>query len=320
MKNYKVLMIVNIVLIVYIFALSIGYAFFSESLTVDGIASTVEFYEGENLPVSSIVRDSSNNYYFTSSFDSGYLLSYKSETWQDDTYVLNIDKSLLLAYEGKEITYTISFSNPTVLNYTNGYISTEVIGENSDIVSTTGALSSVEVAPGGAADVSFTIRVDDFNQSNTSAKATITYTLQNKPRYLYFVINYKAADYVNLFNQDSMIESSYVTKTDEGYKFLSNSINWGNDSQMVMDLKANLKAGVTYELIRDYQGIIDGSGGFISITDGNVGYVNLGTSLGIGKVNFTLTQEQIDSIDKVFINGGTNGKGIYKYIIIREVK
>lgn len=194
MKNYKVLGIVNIVLIVYIMTLSVGYAFFSEALTIDGVASTVDFYSGNSLPVSAVLRNSANNVYFTSDIDLLPLNAYKSEEWQGDTYTLNIDKSVLTDYVGKDIIYTISFDNPTVLDYTNGKIKTEIVGENSDIVEASAELSSLVVSPNGVVDTSVTIRTKEFTNEKTSVKVTISYTFQNKEKYLYLIINYLPAD------------------------------------------------------------------------------------------------------------------------------
>lgn len=320
MKNYKVLAIVNIVLIVYIFTMSVGYALFNESLTINGVATTVDYYSGDNLPVESIVRNTDNNYYFTSDFNSGYLVSVEGETWQDDTYTLNIDKSMLASLEGQTITYTISFTNPTVLNYTDGVITTEVIGDNSDISLTSGTLSSEEVVSDGTVDVSFKIKVDTFNENDSKAKATITYTYQNKPRYLYFVVNYLAnGAYENLFNQEALLENSAVTKTTAGYNIPLYPAIYRSTDSLVIDLKSKLKPGITYELIRDYEGIVTASNGVIRFRDSTSNIVGTLHGAGVSKTTFALTQEQIDSISYVYIYGA-EGNGIFKYIILREAK
>lgn len=327
MKNYKVLAIVNIVLVVYIFTMSVGYALFNESLTINGVATTVDYYSGDNLPVESIVRNTDNNYYFTSDFNSGYLVSVEGETWQDDTYTLNIDKSMLASLEGQEITYTISFTNPTVLNYTNGVITTEVIGDNSDISLTSGTLSSEEVVSDGTVDVSFKIKVDTFNENDSKAKATIAYTYQNKPRYLYFVINYLAnGAYENLFNQELMLENSSVTKTSAGYVVSQRPVCYGPSSSLTQDLKSKIQPGVAYELIRNYQGTMSNTGMVyfanksVSLGDGVNEYILI-SKMGKGpiKTEFTFTQEQIESLKMVCVYGETE-YGLFKYIIIREAK
>lgn len=320
-KKSKKTYVITMILFVYILFLSVGYAFFSESLTINGVASTVDYYEGTKLPVTSVVRNTSNNYYFTSDFSSDYLISFQSESWQDDTYILNIDKTLLASLEGQMITYTISFINPTVLNYTNGVISTEVIGDSSDIVLTEGSLSATEVEPNGMVDVSFEIKVDSFNSSDSSAKATITYTYQNKTRYLYFIVNYKgSSNYENIFNQESLLESTFVSKSDNGYIINGYPVIYKTTNTLVQELKSKLKAGVTYELIRDYKGVTSNSNGSIRIRDASTNLVNVYYGNGIKSTQFSLTQEQIDSIQYIYIYSARDGTGIFKYIIIREVK
>ena len=44
---------------------SIGYAFFYETLTVNGTASTIEYYGGTKLPTEPVVLDTKNNRYHT---------------------------------------------------------------------------------------------------------------------------------------------------------------------------------------------------------------------------------------------------------------
>lgn len=323
-KKSKKTYVITIILFVYILFLSVGYAFFSESLTINGVASTVDYYEGTKLPVTSVVRNTSNNYYFTSDFSSDYLISFQSEAWQDDTYTLNIDKTLLASLEGQMITYTISFINPTVLNYTNGVISTETIGDSSDIVLTEGSLSATEVEPNGTVDVSFGIKVDSFNSSDSSAKATITYTYQNKTRYLYFVVNYKSTgNYQNLFSDELLLNSSVsgaVTKTSDGYSVsLYPATYYKVSHPLFKEVLESLKPGVTYMLIRDYQGDMGASNGMINLRNSTDVIVRTPAGVGVKSVTFTLTQEQIDSIDRMYIYGHKTGVNTFRFIQLRQL-
>lgn len=319
--------LITFILGIYVMCLMVGYAFFKESLTINGVASTVDYYEGEKLPVTAILRDASNNYYFTANFDSSYLFSYKNESWKDDTYVLNLDKTVLMGLEDKEITYTISFSNPTTLNYTNGVISTEVIGNTTDISLTSGMLSKTEVAPGEVVDVSFSIKIDGFNVNNdSSAKATITYTYQNKPRYLNFIVNFSSkVDYENLFNDDMLLNpynKNSIQKTEEGYLINKYSITYYTAYQpLFKQFVENLEPG-TYMIVRDYQGDMNVSNGLITLRSGTGSddiIVRCEYGKGIKSVTFTLTQEQIDSISMMYIYGNSNGSNVFKFIQFRKV-
>lgn len=125
MKNkyilQKKLRKISIVLVIYVLTMSVGYAFFQKSLQINGVASTVDYYEGEKLPTNAIIRNTKNNYFFTSNFDSSYLLSYESETWQDDTYTLILDKTLLKSMQNKTITYTYQ-NKPRYFNIVIKYV------------------------------------------------------------------------------------------------------------------------------------------------------------------------------------------------------
>ena len=120
------LYIINVLVFVYIFCLSIGYAFFSDSLTIKGVASTVDYYSGENLPTAPIIRDTENNRYFTVD-ETKSNLAFMEERWEEDTYILKYNKKFGIVAGKKTMNYTISFTNPTALPYTNGTVTTEYI-------------------------------------------------------------------------------------------------------------------------------------------------------------------------------------------------
>lgn len=193
MKNKKHLMTINFILIVYIFTLCTGYAFFNESLTVDGVASTVEYYEGQNLPLTATIRDTSNNRYYTAN-DSKKFLDFHSETWSADTYNLYFKKKTGLVLGEKTITYTVTITNPTALKFTGGTISTS-IDPNANylgcILSVSGSLSKLEVAPGESVDVNLTVRFNFPSAvGDNRVISEICYDLQNKKRCFNFKIEF----------------------------------------------------------------------------------------------------------------------------------
>lgn len=191
MKNSRVLAIINMVLIIYIFTLSIGYAFFSESLTIKGVASTVDFYSGENLPLTPTIRDLENNTYYTAS-DTKKYVDFTNETWEGNTYTLNFEKKVGIVIGEKTIDYVVTFTNPTVLSYTNGEAAAEIIENNNDrIKGVDVSLSKNEIAPGESVDITFTVNFNFLTEiGDHQVKATVTYLCQNKPKYFYFIINY----------------------------------------------------------------------------------------------------------------------------------
>lgn len=316
---------ISIVLAIYVLTMSVGYAFFQKSLQINGVASTVDYYEGEKLPTNAIIRNTKNNYFFTSDFDSSYLLSYESETWQDDTYTLILDKMLLKSMQNKTITYTITFQNPTTLNYTNGVISTSTEGSISDITSTSGSLSAIEIAPNGKTDVSLSITTGNFNSYDSVAKATITYTYQNKPRYFNIVIKYAAnLGYENLFTDELLLNDYGKVVSKNGTDLNVNgypATYYKLYQPLFNDLISNLKPGVKYMLIRDYQGdkAERVANGMIDLRNASDVIVRAPYGVGIKSVTFTLTQEQIDSIDRMYIYGHKTD-GVFKFIILRKIK
>lgn len=187
----KKLYVIGIFLFAYVFVLTVGYAFFSESLTINGVASTVDYYESEKLPVQAVIKDISNNTYYTANGTKAGI-SFDSETWQNDTYQLNLEKKFGIVAGSKSITYVVSFINPTTTNYTNGEIKTEIVkNDNSRLRNVSGELSKSEIAPGDSVDVMFTVEFNFLTELGEHvAKATISYTYQNKPRYFYFIIRY----------------------------------------------------------------------------------------------------------------------------------
>lgn len=196
MKNKKLkvsqkMNFLAIPILVFIIFLSTAYALFNDSLTINGVASTVEYYEGEKLPVSAVVRDSSNNRYYTQDITQKGL-SFSSESWQDDTYSLNMKKAFATSGGDYTINYTITFTNNTETTFSSGEVATEIISNTGSMLkdaSTT--ISKREVKPGESVDVTMTFHVDiSWRYHTEEAKATISYNVQGKIRYMYFILKY----------------------------------------------------------------------------------------------------------------------------------
>lgn len=185
------LFLVSIIIFVYVLSISIGYAFFKDSLVINGVASTVDYYEGTKLPVQAVIRDTYYNRYYTADGTKSYV-DFKSEAWEGDTYRLIFEKKAGITMGEKTITYTVTLINPTTTSYSNGTISSEITKNPfSRIKGTSGSLSKTTVAPGESFDVSVTVKFDFLSELyEHEVIATITYTYQNKPRYFYFVVSY----------------------------------------------------------------------------------------------------------------------------------
>ena len=187
-KQFRIFTFIIAILIV---TMSVGYAFFNESLTINGVASTLEYYEGDKLPVTAVIRDTSSNRYYTQgTTKSG--LNFSQESWQDDTYRLNMRKGFAISAGEYTINYTITFTNNTEVTFTAGEVKTEITQNTGDMLqdaSTT--ISKTEVKPGESVDVTMSFHVDmSWRYYVEEAKATISYNLQGKTRYFYFYVKY----------------------------------------------------------------------------------------------------------------------------------
>lgn len=190
----KVFLIINIVLFVYLACLAIGYAFFSESLTINGVASTVDYYAGTALPTTPVILDSQNNrYHLASNVQSK--ISFTSENWADDTITLTYTKYFGMSI-GSDVTSTfkVSFSNPTTLPYTDGEVKAEITENTGGMLKDVSAtISSTTLQPNEICEVTLNFHTKITWRPNTeTAKVTVSYTLQGKPRYFYLILTYVA--------------------------------------------------------------------------------------------------------------------------------
>lgn len=194
-SNKKILKIVSVVVAVFICLVSVGYAFFNDSLTINGVASTVDYYSGTMLPTNPIMLKPNDNLYST--YDTPRSkLSLREEHWVGDTFIAIWNKGAGIMVSRKTITYTVSFSNPTELSYTNGKVTTKI--ENNGlgyIKSASASVSKTSLNPGEAVEVKLTITSNFLSRlDDQDITATISYELQGETRYFYFIIKYRGWD------------------------------------------------------------------------------------------------------------------------------
>lgn len=189
------LYIISILIAFLVLSLSFGYAFFTDSLTINGVASTVDYYNGNMLPTNPIMLVPSENRYHE--YDTTRSkLKWRKDYWVGDTFITIWNKEAGIAISRKTITYTVSFTNPTELPYTNGQISTEIMNNGLGYIkSATGSLSKTTVNPGESVEVKLTITSNFLSRLNDQdIKATISYDLQGEKRYFYFIVKYRGWD------------------------------------------------------------------------------------------------------------------------------
>ena len=190
--NNKKLKIISAIVAIFICLISVGYAFFNDSLTINGVASTVDYYSGTMLPTNPIMLKPNDNLYST--YDTPRSkLSLREEHWVGDTFIAIWNKGAGITISRKTITYTVSFSNPTELAYTNGKVTTKI--ENNDlgyIKSASASVSKTSLNPGEAVEVKLTITSNFLSiLEDQDITATISYELQGETRYFYFIIKYR---------------------------------------------------------------------------------------------------------------------------------
>lgn len=186
------LYIVSIATAIFVVTISIGYAFFSESLTINGVASTLEYYGGTKLPVEPVILDTENNRYHTAS-NVQYRISYTSETWENDTIHVTYTKYLgMIPSISNETVFKIAFTNPTVLEYTDGEVKAEITENTGDMLKDVSAsISKTSLKPGEQCEVTLNFNTKITWRDNTeTAKVTVSYNLQGKRKYLYFIVKY----------------------------------------------------------------------------------------------------------------------------------
>ena len=187
--NNKKLKIISAIVAIFICLISVGYAFFNDSLTINGVASTVDYYSGTMLPTNPIMLKPNDNLYST--YDTPRSkLSLRVEHWVGDTFIAIWNKGAGIVYSKKTITYTVSFSNPTELPYTNGQVSTRIENNKYGYVRSADAtISKTELKPGEAVEINLAITSTFPSRwEDQDVIATVSYELQGETRYFYFII------------------------------------------------------------------------------------------------------------------------------------
>ena len=199
MRKQRLAKIIYAVIISYIMVLSVGYALFSDSLTIKGVASTVDYYSATMLPVSTVAILADEDDEITTYHDTENLpnwLSFDSEKWEEGTYEINYVKNSNISTassETTEMTISFSFTNPTVLDYTEGKTIVEILENESNIISdATAELSSDIIKSGEGVVVTLKVKIKPVQgNTNEQIKTTISYVFQGKLRTLFVVLNYK---------------------------------------------------------------------------------------------------------------------------------
>ena len=350
------LYIISIIVAVFVITTSVGYGLFSKSLSIHGVATTLDYYSGTKLPHTPVDLNNRHSSYFSTDFNDeytylnsaakqkdGYYYTFVDDSWTNDTYVVRFDKKMLGAFQGKTITYNVAFTNPTAIEYTDGTVTTShgnllsngevsiVSGTSSDVSSATATLSTATLAPSNQVTVSLAITLGIMNfNADTIVRARVGYRLYSGAsgmRYFNFIIKYDSTIPNTSIVDDSDLVNDHggkVIKVSNGYEVpVYPAIYYVNNTgqeKFAVDLKNNLQAGATYRIVRDYQGTVSSSAGLVAIRDSSAAIVKTPTNKGLRYSDFTLTQEQIDSITRVFVYGAGANYDSNLFTFIRIIK
>lgn len=176
---------------IYLCSLGIGYAVFSETLNVNGVARTIDYVDGDDLKVEVVKLNATDNRYSTDTYDF-ITIDYDREVIENNTFDLYYSITGATT-SNKTVTYTIQLTNNTNYTFSNGAITTEITANSKDgLKSTNGSIDKTILNPGEPVNVSFVIETKMAMFSSTmSAKATVSYTMLGKTRYYYFNVIYE---------------------------------------------------------------------------------------------------------------------------------
>lgn len=154
-KKHIIFILIICLFNAYLLVASIGFAYFNQNLNINGVASTLEFYEGDKLPANLVLKDPAEGKYYVGSGNFNNT-EFVSETWNGDEYTLRIKrKGVRLA--SQTLSYSITIINDTVFPWTNGKISTRSRGIYLNVTSVSSSLSTTTVMPGEQVEVTINI-------------------------------------------------------------------------------------------------------------------------------------------------------------------
>lgn len=177
--------------VIYLCSLGIGYAIFSETLNINGVARTIDYVAGDDLKVEVVKLNATNNRYSTDTYDF-ITINYDREVIENNVFDLYYTISGFTT-SNKTVTYTIQLTNNTNYTFSNGAIATEITANSKDgLRSTDASIDKTILNPGETVNVSLVIETKMTVLSSTmSARATISYTMLGKTRYYYFNVIYE---------------------------------------------------------------------------------------------------------------------------------
>lgn len=192
-KNYAKFIIP--VVFIYILVMSVGYAIYEDTLTIHGVANTLDYNSSTMLPVEPVMLDPQHNIYHLVTNNVAHTELLKEE-WIGDTLYISYKKLEGISMAEKQIVkFFVSFTNPSAVTYTDGQLSREKTGAgNNETDEFVWRLEEFDdtIEPGATT----TVRMDLYVKFNNldlkhQWKVDLSYNVQGVTKHLYIIIDYE---------------------------------------------------------------------------------------------------------------------------------
>lgn len=179
-KNKRTSKFYILAIFTFIFFSVTGYAFFNETIHINGTAKNSDYFTNNKLQVN---LTKSSTYYTTGTFRR---ITLSSEDYDGinnlNTYFTVNDNTTT----NRANTYKISFTNPYSINLTNGSVSLQII--SGTFSSTSVTINRTTLKPNQTGTVTLKMTHKNRTVGNAQARVTVQYRLNGVTKYFYFTV------------------------------------------------------------------------------------------------------------------------------------
>lgn len=192
-KKHKKLIII---LIIYIFTITTGYALFNGSLNIGGNVSTAPYYDSPYIPLT-ILPTGDGRYHSFNTVNCGFgclqggLNFYNEEIYSGMMY-LRYKKAATMIAGRRQVRYYITIKNNTVVPFKNGTITWDKANTGDGINNIVPTISKTTINPGEECVIDILSDTNFGTISSQEAPVILSYEVQGKPKTYTIMIGYKA--------------------------------------------------------------------------------------------------------------------------------
>lgn len=192
MKNTskRVFKLISIVFFIFAITISVRYAILSDTVSVHGIAKTVTYYPGTNMPGVFLPVSGTDMYSYSYKRPCEKRTSNLESDEGNHIYVTHTKN--LCGANNRTVDYTVKFQNTTELTWTDGTASAEItLNDRNYVSNATASVDSTTILPGETATLTLTITANFWTAAGDQViLGTYSYTCQNMTKYIYFQFTY----------------------------------------------------------------------------------------------------------------------------------